>query len=1753
MKIRTPRRRSALAIAVCLAMTGGGLATATYATAGATPSNTLDLRILLIGDGPTDVTTAAWGSALANEGVPYTEVDATGTSPSETIALPALSSGTTGYFNGVVIADSPTAFAAGQLAALDTYESTFGVRQVDGYMYPDPALGATDATGGALDNTVGTLTVAGLTAFPELAGPVPFAAGTWGYGATTDVGAPFTPILDSTAGNALVGVYQHPSGDAQAGVAEMSLFFDYNSNMLQWLLLAPGLINWVTQGAHLGLYRSYFGQDIDDVFIADNEWSSTYQCTPGAQDPPDYTCPAGVANNPADTPPDVQMSAADVAYVVAWEQKTGITLNMLFNAVGACTAPATNEESTANCTGSVVDRGGTFTDPGQVIDNTTPNDAAFVDALLGQQANFDWETHTWSHQFLGCNLWAPQPFTSAVANVGGGALAAGTYSYEITAATAYGESEPSAPLSATVGADGSVTLNWPEAINGVGQDGTTAGPTLAQLEATFSGGDGFWGYNIYRAGPASTTYGLIAQVPENTSATFATTYSYTDNGSTTPSGSPGSSGTFPTATDPGIDCSNTAGSWDPATSANPDSSIEQEIGLDQAFAAANGLTNYNPGIIVTGEHSGLESPNMATAFQGTGITVFGSDGSRQPQSYTIAGALSSPRYPSNIYYNASNWPDELSEYNTLYVAAGDSIGNGQTGRCEGTGTTTCRTTPGTEADVLASESSIMLSHVLANNPRVNYAHQTNLIGPATAPGGADYGYTILGLIGNMQDQYDSYYNAANSPLVHINDAIEAQTLADQAAWATTEAGTGITASDTDGTVTVSNSGSAVEVPITVPAGTTVNGAPFGTPYGGQLSAWVELGTGATEVLGENVAPQITSAAAAASNVGAAFSFIVATTGAPTAALTETGALPGGVTFTDNGNGTATIAGTPTTSSGGTYPLVITATNAAGTTTQDFTLTNDEAPTITSVAAATFTTTLPGTYTVTTTGFPAPAITEVGALPEGMTFTDNGNGTATLTGVPAATAAGQYAISVTATNAADDSLSTLSLAVTVDPATAPTISTATGNATADFTLGQMGSFAISTAGFPTPAITATAVTLPAGLSFTVNAGGTALLYGTPTATGTVTFDVTAANGISPDATLPVTVVVGSAPAITSASTATATTGNPFSFTVTTAGYPAPSIGGSGLPAGITLTDNGNGTATIAGTAATSEVGTYTVDLSAVNGTGPTSQVLTLTVVSGAPAITSSADPTFAAKTASTFTVTASGAPAPALSETGALPSGVTFTDNGNGTATLAGTPAEGTQGTYALVITATNTSGTATEDLSLLVNSGLAITSTSSATATGGKAFSFTVTATGTPTPTLSHTGTLPSGVTFTAGTNGTATLAGTPSASASGVYAITFTAKNSTGTASQAFTLTVDQLPTYSNAATVTETAGTAFAFTVSTKGYPVPALSAGTLPSGVSFVDNGNGTGTLAGTTSVAAGTYSVTITAANAGGSANQVIALTVKTDSTKVPVPAFTSAATATAKAGAAFTFTVTTTGSPTTTYTTSVTHTGTLPSGLSFTNLGNGTATISGTPTAASGGTYALTLTAKNSAGTTTQSFVLTVQAGPTITSAATATATDGSAFNFTVKTSGSPAPAMSETGALPSGVTFTDNGNGTATLAGTPGLSQGGVYKVTFTATNTYGSVTQSFTLTVDQAPAITSASSASATHGKPYSFTFTGTGYPLPTVTHTGTAKGLTYTRGTNGTATLSGTPTTAGTYKLTITATNSVGTATQTFTLTVS
>ena len=143
--------------------------------------------------------------------------------------------------------------------------------------------------------------------------------------------------------------------------------------------------------------------------------------------------------------------------------------------------------------------------------------------------------------------------------------------------------------------------------------------------------------------------------------------------------------------------------------------------------------------------------------------------------------------------------------------------------------------------------------------------------------------------------------------------------------------------------------------------------------------------------------------------------------------------------------------------------------------------------------------------------------------------------------------------------------------------------------------------------------------------------------------------------------------------------------------------------------MTFVDNGNGNATLAGTPAAGSAGVYELTITAANGVGSgVSQNFTLTVnpippTTQAPVITSAGSTTFAAGKASTFTVTSSGLPTPTLSEAGALPSGVVFVNNGDGTATLAGTPAASSAGTYHIVITAANGVGTAaTQDFTFNV-------------------------------------------------------------------------------------------------------------------------------------------------------------------------------------------------------------------------------------------------------------------------------------------------------------------------------------------------------------------------------------------------------------------------------------------------------------------
>jgi hypothetical protein len=286
--------------------------------------------------------------------------------------------------------------------------------------------------------------------------------------------------------------------------------------------------------------------------------------------------------------------------------------------------------------------------------------------------------------------------------------------------------------------------------------------------------------------------------------------------------------------------------------------------------------------------------------------------------------------------------------------------------------------------------------------------------------------------------------------------------------------------------------------------------------------------------------------------------------------------------------------------------------------------------------------------------------------------------------------------------------------------------------------------------------------------------------------------------------------------------------------------------------------------------------------------------------------------------------------------------------------------------------------------------------------------------------------------------------------------------------------------------------------------------------------------------------------VTASNGSGSATQDFTLTVN------EAPTITSMDNPTFSVGSPGGFTVTTTGFPAATLTAS----GSLPGGVSFVDNGDGTATVSGTPDAGSGGVYKVSVTAGNGIGDgVTQTFTLTVNEAPALTSADTTTFTAGSAGTFTVTTTGFPGALLMLSGGLPGGVSFVDNGDGTATLSGTPMAGSGGVYTFSVTATNGAGSATQTFTLTVDETLGFfTSADNATFYVGSPGSFTVTTTGFLATTLTASGSLPdGVSFVDNGDGTATLSGTPVTAGTYTLTLTASNGMGDdVMQTFTLTV-
>lgn len=134
-------------------------------------------------------------------------------------------------------------------------------------------------------------------------------------------------------------------------------------------------------------------------------------------------------------------------------------------------------------------------------------------------------------------------------------------------------------------------------------------------------------------------------------------------------------------------------------------------------------------------------------------------------------------------------------------------------------------------------------------------------------------------------------------------------------------------------------------------------------------------------------------------------------------------------------------------------------------------------------------------------------------------------------------------------------------------------------------------------------------------------------------------------------------------------------------------------------------------------------------------------------------------------------------------------------------------------------------------------------------------------------------------VTVTAGSGATAVSASLTGLTPGATYHFRVVATSSSGTSNggdQSFI--AHQTPAITTTASATFTYGIANSFSVTTNGYPAPALSrSGILPLGVNFHDNGDGSAAISGTAN-ASGTFPITITATNSAGHVDQSFTLTV-----------------------------------------------------------------------------------------------------------------------------------------------------------------------------------------------------------------------------------------------------------------------------------
>jgi hypothetical protein len=851
--------------------------------------------------------------------------------------------------------------------------------------------------------------------------------------------------------------------------------------------------------------------------------------------------------------------------------------------------------------------------------------------------------------------------------------------------------------------------------------------------------------------------------------------------------------------------------------------------------------------------------------------------------------------------------------------------------------------------------------------------------------------------------------------------------------------------------------------------------------------------------------------------------------------------------------TGKITGTPTTE--GTYAVNITTTHSSYVP-LSFTLmirvkATPELLVITSNSVITGTAGQSISYWIDTTG--KATSYALAPIPPGLTFDST---TGKLSGTP--TAAGDYKVQVSATNAAG----TRSANVLVRIAATPASPIFYSGLSLQGSVGDSFSSYLSASDSPT---SYAATGLPPGITLKTSTGE---FSGTPTAAGTYLAQVQAVNaGGTTTAKLAFVVLEQQTPIISTDTEQIGTVGDSFSCTLSASHTPT-SFTASNLPPGLSLD---SATGRISGTP--TQAGDYLVPVTASNATVSGAATLTLRIQPRKPGWLSSAAAAQglageklsislnASQSNSTFSVEN-------------LPDGLSLSSAGT---SITGTPTVAGRYEIPVHVKRGDTETTSILSLTIAAMPTAPPTITSALTGFVGSGYSYTLSTTNLPT--FLDVENLPDGVTFDPATG---VISGTPKTS--GVTDITITASNAIGqsTATVRLVTIAPLTPIVITNANIYATASTTFAYQIalSTETYDPfsyyryppyypysgptalpPTITARGLPPGMFFnpvtqriegsaTEPGDYTVDLTASTALSETTTRIALHVSEAPSSASNALQI-----SSSIYLNAFGAV-------GSPFSLNVFPIGLATELATTD------LPPGLSLektTGVSNNVSTligkITGTPTTP--GVYPVKCTFSNAEQSASAIVTIVIPEAPelpTFSGYVAASGTVGKSFSYYIGNGSisllNNAATIYAISDLPPGLSF-DQKSGY--ISGTPTTT--GRYVVPVSLTNAGGSTDATIVLTVGDSIASTPklgaggnglAASEVGYTGEDFKFTLTPTNSEITDFNSSDLPVGLKLQKTSSGAWSLSGTPSVTGTFHILLTATSAQGSTTVPLTLNI-